>query len=78
MLRVLGDGDVSIDGNVIGDGGSLWKQGAGSLTLSGTNTFDGSLQIDAGDVTLVGGDAVADDVDVLLTSASAGLNLAGG
>ena len=78
VLRILGDGDVSLDGDVTGDGGAIWKQGAGSLTLSGTNTFTGSLQIDAGNVTLANGDAIADDANVVMTAAGAGLVLATG
>jgi fibronectin-binding autotransporter adhesin len=35
-------------------GGSLTKKGAGTLTLSGTNGYTGTTQIDAGRVTLTG------------------------
>ena len=43
--------------------GNITKTGAGTLTLSGTNTFTGDLTISAGTVTVSG--TLHDDVDVI-------------
>jgi autotransporter-associated beta strand protein len=49
----LADNSQSGAGATFGwDGSSLTKTGAGTLTLSGTNTFTGLLSIDAGGLTL--------------------------
>ena len=48
---------------VISGAGNLTKQGAGTLTLSNTNTFTGDLTISAGTVTVSG--TLHDDVDVI-------------
>ncbi len=45
----LGDAtSTAVDGVISGVGGSLVKQGSGALTLSGANTFDGTLTVAAG------------------------------
>lgn len=74
-LRVTGDGEVVIDGEIIGSGGGVTMLGGGELTLSGTNTFTGPLQLDAGTTTLAGGSAIADTADVVLGNAAARLVL---
>ncbi|NBP49521.1 MAG: hypothetical protein EBU63_09265, partial [Alphaproteobacteria bacterium] len=55
-------GDDTISG-VISGAGNLTKAGAGTLTLSATNTFSGDLTISAGTVTMTG--TLADTVDVI-------------
>ncbi|MFC5193161.1 YDG domain-containing protein [Algoriphagus aquatilis] len=40
--------DLAISGVISGSGGGITKEGAGSLTLSGTNTFTGGLTLNAG------------------------------
>jgi fibronectin-binding autotransporter adhesin len=43
---------LTISGPVSGDGNGLTKNGAGSLSLSATNTFTGPLTVNAGSLTL--------------------------
>lgn len=48
-----GANDVTLSGTISGGGGAfMGKDGTGTLTLSGNNTFDGGLNINAGKVTL--------------------------
>ncbi|GHU08541.1 hypothetical protein FACS1894158_17860 [Betaproteobacteria bacterium] len=54
-------------GNISGTGGSLTKEGAGTLTLTGNNTYDGGTTINAGTLALSGNGSIA---------ASSGLTLA--
>jgi autotransporter-associated beta strand protein len=68
-LTVAGGGtDLTISGDVSGDA-ALTKAGAGSLTLSGTNSF-GDLAVGGGSVSLNGGSALADDAALTLADAS--------
>ena len=60
--------ELAIRGNISGNG-SINKVGVGNLTLSGNNTFTGQTTIDAGQVTLQGGNAIADTAAVSLGSA---------
>ncbi|MCX7421143.1 MAG: autotransporter-associated beta strand repeat-containing protein, partial [Planctomycetia bacterium] len=46
--------NTTFSGVISGVGGSLVKQGAGTFTLSGDNTYTGSTTIDAGRLTLQG------------------------
>jgi hypothetical protein len=48
----------ALSSGVSGDGG-LTKNGAGSLTLGGTNTFNGPTTVNAGGLTLAGGASLA-------------------
>jgi autotransporter-associated beta strand protein len=66
----LGDAtDVSLAAVVQG-AGQLVKQGAGVLTLTGSNTFTGGLSVNGGTVALSGGAALADTVAVTLADAA--------
>ncbi|MBU6303342.1 MAG: autotransporter-associated beta strand repeat-containing protein [Verrucomicrobia bacterium] len=63
---------------VIQNGGvtarSLTKEGAGTLTLSGTNTYTGTTTVNAGNLILSGGSALANTGAVILANV-AGANL---
>ncbi|GGA15258.1 autotransporter outer membrane beta-barrel domain-containing protein [Dyella caseinilytica] len=63
-LNALGSNGAVLDTNgnnitlasvMTGDGGQLIKQGAGTLTLTGNNTYSGVTQINAGDVVIGNG-----------------------
>ena len=63
VVLTTGDsGDDTISGVISGDGG-LEKDGSGTLTLYGTNTFSGDLTITDGTVNMSG--TLADTVDVI-------------
>ncbi|TCV96394.1 outer membrane autotransporter protein [Luteibacter rhizovicinus] len=47
--------NVTLAGALTGANGQLIKQGAGTLTLTGNNTYDGVTQINAGDVVVGNG-----------------------
>lgn len=64
-LTVTGAFDTAIDGSLRG-GGGLTKSGAGTVTLSGDNTFSGDLVIDAGTLLLGGDDRINNSVDATL------------
>ncbi len=55
--------DATVSGTISGNG-DLYKVGAGNLTLSGTNTFTGSVGVDNGQLTLQGGNAIANSTAV--------------
>ena len=59
--------------NGAADGG-LVKKGAGTLALSGANTFTGPTRVEGGTLAVSGGDAISDDVTV---AAGAALDLVG-
>ncbi len=62
----VGDASDTTFAGVLSGTGSLVKQGSGSLTLSGTNTYTGSTHVNAGTVTLDGGAAIADTGEIVL------------
>lgn len=69
-LTVGGDGlSTTMSGQLSGANGSLLKVGAGTLTLSGSNTYTGLTQIDGGVLEVIGGNAITDSG---LVSVSAG------
>jgi len=60
----------------IGGGGTLEKNGSGTLTLAGTNTYSGGTTISSGNLTITGGSAIADGGRVSLANvAGVGLNV---
>ena len=59
-------------GNLTG-GGNLRKLGSGTLTLSGNSELSGSLEIIAGRLNVLGGNALADTTSVRLQDATLGL-----
>ncbi|MBY0445004.1 MAG: autotransporter-associated beta strand repeat-containing protein, partial [Burkholderiales bacterium] len=56
-------GDTTFSGVISGEKGNVIKQGAGKLTLSGDNTYQGQTQIKAGTMTL-DGSLASQSVDV--------------
>jgi autotransporter-associated beta strand protein len=66
-LTVGNGASTTFGGKITGTGG-LIKQGSGTLTLSGANTFTGTLTISAGTVALSGGSALADSAAVAVGS----------
>jgi fibronectin-binding autotransporter adhesin len=63
-----GTAEQSGDIDEIGGPRPLEKIGLGELILSGTNTFTGDMTITAGTLTLTGGTALADTVEVVVGS----------
>jgi fibronectin-binding autotransporter adhesin len=57
-LTIGSDGSSPIFGGVISGSGSLTKTGAGTLTLSGTNTYNGNTVINAGTLALSGSNSI--------------------
>jgi len=73
-LTIGGTGSILVNGNITTGTGSLTKVGSGVLQLQGTNTFTGTLQVDAGSLFLAGGSAIADTGALVVnTGASVGL-----
>lgn len=70
-------GDTTFSGVISGEKGNLIKQGAGNLTLSGDNTYQGNTGIKAGVVTL-DGSLASQSVDIsagaVLTDNQGGLH----
>jgi|GEM_PF-1921281 len=58
------DGVISDGGQAGGTGGSLTKQGSGTLTLTAANTFTGTTTINAGTVALKGSGSLASPVNL--------------
>ena len=72
-LIVTGAGDISIQGNIQTGAGGLSKSGAGTLTLSGTNTYTGDTTVSGGELELAntatsGQGAIIDTGAVILTA----------
>ncbi|HMO34390.1 MAG TPA: autotransporter-associated beta strand repeat-containing protein, partial [Lacibacter sp.] len=81
--NVTNNGNLTFDrsdnisvSNVISGSGSLSKLGAGTLTLTGTNTYSGQTNITAGTIQLSGTGTVGTNSDVRISS-GASLNLNG-
>lgn len=73
-LEVQQSGDSLYSGTIVGPG-SLVKSGAGSLNLTGANTFTGGLSVTAGEIDTTGGGTFANALDVTV---SAGARLVAG
>ena len=67
-LTTGGNDDSTVYSGAISGAGALTKEGIGTMTLSGTNTFMGPLAIDAGTLEVQNGAAVADSAAVTVTS----------
>jgi autotransporter-associated beta strand protein len=64
-------GDITVNGVISGEGGthnsiitSLYKDGAGTLTLSGANTYSGATTVNAGLLKVVSGGAISSSTTV--------------
>ncbi|MCV2875243.1 autotransporter-associated beta strand repeat-containing protein [Rhodobacteraceae bacterium XHP0102] len=67
-LTFGGNGAITVNSNIeIGTGGII-KTGSGQLTLFGTNTFTGDVQINQGRLLIFNGNAIADSVLVQVAS----------
>ncbi len=64
----VGDANTTYAGTISGTNGKLIKQGVGTLTLTGSNTYTGSTTIQRGALFLVGEseNVLADTTDVIL------------
>lgn len=67
--------DTTVSGSIYGGGGSLVKQGTGTMVLSGTNLYTGTTTVSAGTLRLAGGAAIVDTGDVTVNN-TAVLNVA--
>ena len=70
-------GSISIANNLGGNGAQLQQLGAGTLTLSGTNTYTGVTTIAAGTLALTGTGSIAASSQVNLTNAGAIFDISG-
>ncbi|HWA27331.1 MAG TPA: autotransporter-associated beta strand repeat-containing protein [Lacunisphaera sp.] len=74
-LTFAATGDITVTGNIATGTGTLTKDGSGNLNLSGSNTYTGTTNIDAGAIILQGSDVFADTNRVdIATGASLRLN----
>jgi len=70
-ITVAGDNDLTLSGVLSGADADLNKNGDGDLTLSGANTRTGNAAVNAGSLTVAGGDALDDAGLVDLAAADA-------
>jgi autotransporter-associated beta strand protein len=64
-------------GNVTGQAGKLTKQGLGTLTLSGANTYTGSTTVSAGTLSVVAANFADDSTVSIAAGATLNLNFTG-
>jgi autotransporter-associated beta strand protein len=77
LVNNAGAGSVSISNALGGAGAQLQQLGAGTLTLSGTNTYTGVTTIAAGTLALTGTGSIAASSQVNLTNAAATFDISG-
>ena len=70
-------GTIADGGSGGGTGSSLIKQGSGTLTLSGSNTYTGSTTINAGTLALSGDGSIASSSGVNLAASGATFDISG-
>jgi autotransporter-associated beta strand protein len=63
-----GANSVTFASTLAGAGNTLTKNGTGTLTLSGANSFTGATTINAGNLTLNGGTALSDSASLTLAN----------
>jgi autotransporter-associated beta strand protein len=69
--------DITIAQGITGTG-ALTKQGSGTLTLSGANTYRGATTVDAGTLALGSGGSISMSSGLTLAAAGAGFDISGG
>jgi len=72
-----GAGNTVVTGALTGTTASLAKNGAGKLTLSGANTFDGAIAVNVGTLSLSNAGALGTAVGATTVSSGAALELFG-
>jgi fibronectin-binding autotransporter adhesin len=75
-LEVDSTSNVTISANLSGSS-SLTKKGAGALTMTGTNTFSGGMDIQAGTIYVGASSAVGSSVNALAIRSGATVDLSG-
>lgn len=70
-LTLAQDADTTFSGRILGIGGTLVKTGAGTLTLSGENSFSGDLHLHGGAVRVAADSALGFSTGRLLFSGGA-------
>src|SRR5439155_24791268 len=69
LLTTGGSGiSTTFSGSITGVGGRFTKNGAGTMTLTGTNTFTGRTFINVGTLRVEGGSALSDSTWVIMSS----------
>ncbi len=77
-LTVTGAGNTVISGNINTDTGELFKEGTGTLTLTGTNSFTGSTVVDVGILNVQANGALGGTSSGTTVTSGAALQLQGG
>ena len=67
---------ISVNNTIVGTG-SLTNLGSGTVTLSGNNSFQGSLSVNAGAVTLANSQALGQSTNVLVAGSVGGAGITG-
>ena len=75
LIATNGTGDTATIATALSGAGGLTKAGAGSVTLSGVNTYTGATAVAAGTLTFSGGSAL-DNGNALAVLAGAGVTIA--
>lgn len=65
-LQIQGDNDVTINSVISGAGGTLTKNGTGTTTLGGANSFTGNIVVNAGTLLLGTSNVIPNASDVTL------------
>jgi fibronectin-binding autotransporter adhesin len=73
-LIVNGAGNTTINSAISTGSGALSKDGSGTLTLGGNNSFRGDLTINAGTVTVSASERIYDTAEVVMTGGTLNLN----
>ena len=77
-LTVSGTNSTSFDGSITGTLGSLVKDGSGTLTLSGANTYTGATNVNGGKLVVNGSTSASSAVTVASGATLSGTGTVGG